>query len=127
MFERNGHIFTMPENDKRSIPYGAADTAFDVDGFHWKDGDPSEAGYYMVALSVDPSSGSSGSHASLPVEKAYYDGKEWSRRKCSRKSLLREKYYLDEGYGGCLFYLYDIEYWCEIPDSGELLPCLLNY
>lgn len=128
MFVRNGHTFSMPENDNRSIPFGAADSAFDVDGYHWKDGDPEKPGYYMIALSHDPSSGIKDMF-SLHVEKGYYEGKEkgWSRRKCSRNSYLHEKYSLDEGRGPHLFYTYDVEYWCEIPESGELLPCLLNY
>jgi hypothetical protein len=124
MFIENGHVFTMPENDTRGFPDTSADAPFDVDGYHWKEGWPDKPGYYAVALAKEWFN----SPFYLPVEKAYYEGNyHWSRRRCPRGSLLHEKYIWEDEDGSCECYTYYPEYWCEIPESGELIPCLFNY
>ena len=120
------HNMHMPKNDNRSYPDGAFSPPFDADGCHWEDGDPKQSGYYAIALISD--SHPHGYLYSLPVEKAYYDvDKGWSRRRCSRDSLLHKKYYYEDGDGHGWLYEYYPEYWCEIPKSGILPPCCFNY
>ncbi len=126
MFEQDGHAFTFPKNDNRCFPDEAASAPFDVDGYHWKEylQFPETPGYYMVALAKEYGN----SYLGLPVEKAYYMGAgEWSRRRCPRNSLLRQKYYWEDEDGSCMLYTYYVEYWCEIPESGELLPCIFDW
>lgn len=119
----DGHLYKMPVTDNRSFPNEAASAPFDVDGYHWKTGYPEKPGYYQLALSKEYNN----SFIGLPVVKAYYDGKDWSRRKCPRNSLLREKYYWHDEDGACELYTYYPEYWCELTKTEELLPCRFNW
>lgn len=120
------HNAFMPKNDHRGYPDGAASPPFDIDGCHWKEGYPETPGYYAVALNAYDYP-----HmciTSLPVEKLYYEGeRQWSRRRCSRTSLMHEKYFLDEGDSCGWCWTYYPEYWCEIPESGKLPPCIFDY
>ena len=119
----DGHLYKMPEKDNRSYPDEAASAPFDVDGYHWKTGNPEKSGYYQLAISHDYHN----SFMGLPVVKAYYSKRwGWSRKKCE-DSLFTEQYWLDDGEGGALVYSYYPEYWCELTKSGELLPCRFDW
>jgi len=123
----DGHLYKMPDNDNRGFHDKAASAPFDVDGFHWKEGYPDKPGYYQVALATEFNN----SFYGLPVEKAYYEGDcHWSRRKCKRDSLLHRKDWWppeEPGETGFEYYEYSVEYWCELPESRELLPCRFNW
>ena len=69
---------TIPKNDNRNYPRGSAGAPMDFDGYHWKDGDPQNPGWYAVALFDSEYCGCNG--ISLPVERAYFNGNNWSRR-----------------------------------------------
>ena len=120
----DGHLYKMPDKDNRSYPDGAASAPFDVDGYHWKTGNPEKSGYYQLAISHDYHN----SFMGLPDVKTYYSKRwGWSRKKCEENSLFTEQYWLDDGEGAAWFYSYYPEYWCELPESGELLPCRFNW
>ena len=120
----DGHLYKMPENDDRSFPDEAASAPFDVDGYHWKTGNPKKSGYYQLALSHDYCN----SFIGLPVEIAYYSKRwGWSRTECEEDSLLTEQYWLDEDEDSGWVYSYYPAYWCELTESGELLPCRFDW
>jgi len=121
---KDGHLYKMPNKDKRSHPDCAASAPFDVDGYHWRTGYPRKPGYYQLALTREFET----SFVRLPVVKAYYEGNHvWSRRKCPHNSLLRVKERWEDEDGYCYVYAYYPEYWCELPESGELLPCRFDW
>jgi len=124
MFKQNGYIFESPKEDNRNYPREAASAPFDVDGYHWKTGFPKRKGWYMVALAAEYGN----SFMGLPVEKAYYKGRyKWDRSKSSEDSLLKETTWWEDEDGCCELPKYYVEYWCEIPESDELLPCLFDW
>lgn len=122
----NKHCTIPPKPDNRGYPDGAASPPFDWEGSHWKEGYPDKPGWYAVALFDD-----SAWHQScfgLPVERAFYEGDcKWSRRKGKRNSLMHEKYYYEDFESHCITYRYYVEYWCEIPESGELPRCYFDW